>query len=126
MIKNYLPWYDQNYDFIDLNKWEKFDKDKDFYISNVNVTCFSKIYREIGFTPKPGSLKKTIPFSQPELENFDKEIKESKTVDKALIKQITDKNKRTGALSACIRADRKDIYVQRALILNHFRYLKEW
>ena len=37
-----LAWYDRNYDFIDLSKWEEFDKDKDHYISNVNITFFRK------------------------------------------------------------------------------------
>ena len=121
-----LTWYDRNYDFIDLNKWEEFDKEKDFYIFNVNVTFFSKIYRGIGFRRKPSLLKKTVQFSKLELNNFGQNMKKSKTVDAPLIKQITDKNKRTEALSACFRTERKDIYLERTLILNHFRYLKEW
>ena len=32
-----LAWYDRDYDFIDLDKWQEFDKDKDFYIFNVNI-----------------------------------------------------------------------------------------
>ena len=37
-----LLWYDQNYDFIDLVKWEKFDKDKDFYILISMLPVFLK------------------------------------------------------------------------------------
>ena len=74
-----LVWYDRDYDFIDLNRWKEFDKDKDFYIATVNVTSFSKIYRDIGFKPKPGSLKKTVQFSESELQKFDEDIKKVKT-----------------------------------------------
>ena len=116
-----LPWYHRDYDFIDLNKWEKFDKDKDLYISNVNITSFPKVYRDIGFRPKPVSLKRIVHFSESELQNFDEDIKKTKTVNEPLIKQITDKNKRTEALSACFRTERKDIFVERALILRHFK-----
>ena len=34
--------------------------------------------------------------------------------------------KRTETLAACFRIKRKDIYVVRAVILSHFRYIKEW
>ena len=121
-----LTWYDRIYDFIDFGKWEEFGKDKDFYISNVNVTSFSKTYKDIGFKLVNGSLKKTVQFSETELKQFNKNIKKSKTVDEPLIKQISDKNKRIETLKACFRTRRKDIYVVRALILSHFRYLKEW
>ena len=121
-----LPWYDRNYGFIDLNKWEEFDKDKDFYISNVNVTSFLQIYKDIGFRPKNGSLKKTGRFSEVELKRFDENIKKCKTVDEPLVNQISDQNKRYETKGACFRTERKDIYIQRALILSHFRYLKEW
>ena len=114
----------QNYDFIDLNKWKEFDEDKASYISNINITSFSKAYREIGFRPKPGSLKKTEQFSESELQKFDADIKKRKTVDEPLIEQITNKNKRTEALSACFRTERRDIYIEKKLILNHFKYLK--
>ena len=73
-----LPWYDRIYDFIDLGKWEECDKDKDFYISNVNFTPFSKIYKDIGFKPVNGSLKKTVQFSETELKEFNKNIKKVK------------------------------------------------
>ena len=121
-----LAWYDRNYDFIDLSKWEEFDKDKDHYISNVNILFFSKIYRHIGFRPEPGSLKKIVHFSENELQKFDEDNKKTKTVNGPLIKQITDKNKRTEALSSCFRTERKDIFVEKGLILNYFRYLKKW
>ena len=88
-----LSLYDRNYDFIDLNKWEEFDKDKDFYISNVNVTSFSQIYKDIGFRPKNGSLKKTVRLLEVELKRFDENIKKSKTVDEPLINQISDQRK---------------------------------
>ena len=111
-------------DFIDLNRWKEFDKDKDFYISNVNVTSFSQIYKDIGFRtnePKNGSLKKTVRFSEAELKRFDENVKKSKTVD-----EPKNKNKKTEALSACFRTDRKDIYIKKTLILSYFKYLKEW
>ena len=121
-----LVWYDRNYDFIDLNKWEEFDKDKDIYISNVNITSFSKVYRDIGFKPEPGSLKRTVNFSQSELEKFDAVIKNTETINEPLIEQITDKNKKTEALSSCFRTERKYIFVEKGLILQPFKYLKEW
>ena len=70
-----LAWYDRDYDFIDLNKWKEFHEDKDSYTSNIDITFFSKIYQDIGFRPKSGSLKKTLHFSEDELANFDVEIK---------------------------------------------------
>ena len=54
-------------------------------------------------------VKKTMPFSNKEIREFHEDIKGSKTVDETLIKQINDKNKRTEALSACFRNERKDI-----------------
>ena len=47
----YLPWFERNFDFYDLNKWEEFDNNKDEYIKNVNIYTFDKIYRYIGFKP---------------------------------------------------------------------------
>ena len=88
-----LPWYHGNYDSIDLRKCEEFDRDKDFYISNVVITSFSQIYKDIGFRPKNGSLKKTVAFSEAELERFNKNIIKTKTVNEPLITQITNKKK---------------------------------
>ena len=66
------------------------DKEKKLYISNVNVYCFSKIYRDVGFTLKNGSLKNLVQFSEAELQKFDKDIIKNKTVDEPLENQITD------------------------------------
>ena len=32
----------------------------------------------------------------------------------------------TKTLSACIMSNRKDTFVDKNLIIDHFRYLKEW
>ena len=80
-----LAWYDREYNFIDLNRWKEFDKGKDVYISNVNVYSFSKIYKNFGFKPKAGPLKKTAQFSESKLQKIDEDIKKSKTIDEPLI-----------------------------------------
>ena len=72
-----LACYEKNYDFIDIAKWNEFDK-KDFFIANVNLTSFSQIYKDIGFKPVNGSLKKTARFSSNELQTFDHDIKKVK------------------------------------------------
>ena len=69
-----LAWHGRDDDFIDLHKWKEFDKDKDFYINNIKITFFPKIYRDIGFRTKPGSLKKILKLSKSELENFNEDI----------------------------------------------------
>ena len=52
-----LKWFDRNYDFIDLNKWEHFKENCDQYINNVKIVNFDEIYRSIEFKPIDNSLK---------------------------------------------------------------------
>ena len=49
--KYYYPtviWYGKDNDFIDLNRWENFEKNKDFYIQNAQIINFGEMYRSIG------------------------------------------------------------------------------
>ena len=71
-----------------ISKSEKFDKNKDSYISDGVVTLYSQIYKDVGFKALFGSLKKTVNVSPVQLEIFINNIKKSKTIDEPLINQI--------------------------------------
>ena len=65
-----LPWFERTYDFVDLHKWEDFEKNSNMYFENVQIVSFSSIYRSIGFKPVNNSLKQFRKFTPEELLEF--------------------------------------------------------
>ena len=113
-----LKWFDRNYDFVDINRWEDFEKNSDQYIKNVKIVSFDKIYRSIGFKPINNSLVKFRKLTSEELSNF-KPLRQYQTVDSKMVDKIPQP-KKSKAVAACIRSDRKDIFVTKLLCLIIF------
>ena len=65
-----LKWFDKNFDFLDLNKWEHFEENCDQYIKNVKIVSFDEIYRSIGFKPVNNSLIKFRKLTSEELNSL--------------------------------------------------------
>ena len=105
-----LKWFDRNYDFIDLNKWEHFKENCDQYIKNVKIVNFDEIYRSIEFKPIDNSLKS---------------IRQYQTVDSKMVNKIPQP-KKFKAAAACIRSDRKEIFGTMSVASDHFLYRDSW
>ena len=52
-----LRWFERTYDFIDLNRWEDFQKNRDQYTENAHICSFDEFYKSIGFKPVNNSLE---------------------------------------------------------------------
>ena len=115
-----LRWFGKTYDFIDLRKWEDFDKNRDQYIENAQKVTFDEIYRSIGFRVINNSLKLFKKFTPEELAEF--KPKNFVLINSELIKMPEPEKYK--AVAACLRCPRNDLYVTRRVVNDHFRYLK--
>ena len=52
-----LKWYEKDYDWIDVAKYEQFERNRHEYIKNVKIINFDIIYSELGVKPLDNSLK---------------------------------------------------------------------
>ena len=117
-----LRWYEKEYDFIDLNRWENFEKVKDFYIQNAQIINFGEIYRSIGFKPINNILKYFRKLTLEELDDFEP-IKKYQTVTLSMIKNIP-KPQKSETIPACLRCNRKDIFITKSVVFDHFLDIK--
>ena len=101
-----LKWYERDglMTYIDRPKYEKFEKDRDSYLQNAKITDFDIIHHEC---------------RGDELQNS---YKHYKTVNEKTLDKMPS-NDRKKAIGACFRTKRKDLYVQRDLMLASFKTL---
>ena len=90
--------------YINRLEYERFEEDRDKYLTNVNVTNFDIINHELKGTP------------------LEKSIITYKTVYKKNLKQMPA-NDKDAALAACFRSNRKDLNVNKEL---RDEYFKTW
>ena len=104
-----LPWYERDglLTYIDQLKYKEFISDPDAAVKNTKVINFDMIHAQCWGTPRTHS------------DNFYQTVRE-KDVKKMLQK---DKKK---AVAACIRSDRKDIFVEKKLAFTHFLGEQKW
>ena len=87
---------------IDKIKYEEYSRDPDKYVSQANIVNFDLIHAQCGGETR--SLSKQF----------------YQTVRKSHIAgmPVEEKNK---AVSACLRSDRSDVFVEKKLAFEHFR-----
>ena len=101
-----LKWYEQGglMTYIDLMKNENFTRDRDLYLQNAKIVNFDIIHHECRGDKLNGSYK------------------QYKTVVKNDLDKMPSNHKKE-ALGACMRSSRKDLHVQRDLMLEYFKFL---
>ena len=97
-IKPNLKWYERDglMTYIDRLEYERFEENRDSYLSNENVINFDIINHKLKGTP---------------LENS---ISHYKTIYKKDLKQMPADDK-DAALAACFRSERKDLNIEKEL-----------
>ena len=105
-VKNNLKWFERDglLLYIDRLNYERFENDRDNYLTNVNVINFDIVNHELLGTP------------------LEKDIVTYKTVQKKDLKQMPASDKHA-ALAACFRSKRKDLNVEKDL---RDEYFKTW
>lgn len=104
-VPDNLPWYERGglITYINKVKYENFMKDTDKHFENTQIVNFDKIHR------------------QASEEKIDSDpLKRCKTIDSSIIDQYLDKEK-TRALSSAFWSPRKDIFLKKEVIDNHFK-----
>ena len=101
-----LKWYERDglITYIDRLKYERFEQNRDSYLNNVKITNFDIIHHECRGDPLQNSYKHYNTVNQ---KNFDR-------------MPSFDRRKAT---AACFRSKRKDLYVQRDIMLAYFKTL---
>ena len=101
-----LKWYKRDglLTYIDRLKYERFEKDRDAYLKNARIINFDIIHHESRGDELQNSYKHYKTVGE---KNFDK----------------MPKNGRKKATAACFRSKRKDLYVQRDIMLAYFKTL---
>ena len=102
-IKPNLKWYERDglMTYIDRLNYERFEEDRDKYLTNVNVVNFDIINHHLKGTPLENSIT-----------NY-------KTIYKKDLKQMPA-NDKDAALAACFRSKRKDLNVEKELRDEYF------
>ena len=101
-----LKWYERDglLTYIDRLKYERKYENRDSYLENVEITNFDIIHHECRGDPLQKSHKEYMTVNE-------------QSVDRM---STTDRKK---AMGACFRTKRKDLYVQRNLMLSYFKTL---
>ena len=89
---------------IDRLNYERFEENRDSYLSNVNVINFDIINHQLRSSP------------------LEKSIKSYKTIHKKDLKQMPPDDK-DAALAACFKPNRTDLNIEKEL---REEYFKEW
>ena len=98
-----LGWLERDYDWIDLRKWEDFERDRGEYIKNAKIVNFNIIYSEICFKPYNSSLKYFRKLMPEELSDLKPAKHYQTVVNQDPPPPINEKRK---AVSACLRCSR--------------------
>ena len=103
-VKPDMKWYERDglMTYVDQIKYEEYSCDPDKYISRLNVVNFDLIHAQCrGEAPSVS-------------EKFYKTVKEANLAGMPT-------KKRNKSVSACLRSNRKDIFVEKKITFNHFR-----
>ena len=105
-VKKDLKWFERDglMTYIDRMNYERFEEDRDNYLTNVNVVNFDIINHELKGNP------------------LEKDILTYKTIHKKDLKQMPASDKHA-ALAACFRSERKDLNIEKDL---RDEYFKTW
>ena len=103
-VKKDLKWFERDglMTYIDRLDFERFEEDRDNYLTNVNLVNFDIINHELKGTP------------------LEKDIVTYKTVHKKDLRQMPASDKHA-ALAACFRSNRKDLNVEKGLREEYFK-----
>ena len=98
-----LPWYERNglLTYVDQWKYKEFISDPDTDVKNTKVVNFDMIHAQCRGTPRTHS------------DNFYQTLREKD------VKKMPQKDKKK-VIAACIRSDRKDIFVETKLAFSNF------
>ena len=109
-VNSYIPYYpvkkDSLHDSLLRNKYEKINKNKKEYFELAKITNFDMIHNECKGTPLQNSVKYYQTIHQDNLERAQEEDREE-------------------FISEAIKSKRDDLYIEKEIIIQHFRQTSE-
>ena len=105
-VKDDLKWYERDglLTYVDRLKYERFEENRDDYLTKAKVVNFHMIHARCR-----GNTR-------------EKNDRHYQTVKYKNLKKMSEEDKKK-AVAACIRNDRKDLYVQKDLMIDYFKTL---
>ena len=109
-VNNYIPYYPVNkdnlHDSLLRNKYEKINKNKKEYFELAKIVNFDMIHNECKGTPLQNSVKYYQTIHQDNLKRAQEEDREE-------------------FISEAIKSKRDDLYIEKEIIIQHFRQTPE-